>query len=105
MPCQLCRFHGYSSACSAPQVALSNLDAVLMEARGVADQMPHHLLHEMEQLQQGAAPLPAGYGLAEGRQGAMLSLPVPHARRRPTAAPADIGETFCRARRFMAALL
>ena len=91
--------------CCAPQVALSNLDAVLMEARGVADQLPHHLLHEMEQLQQGAAHLPAGCGLAEGRQDAMLSLLVPHSRRRPTAAPADIREAFCTARQIRAAPL
>ena len=63
------------------QVALSNLDAVLMEARGLLGQLPMHLLQEMECVYKGLS-------LAASQQGH----PCSHMLIRPSAAPASLGE-------------
>lgn len=64
------------------QIALSNLDTVLLEARGVLESIGPHLLAEMEDIQKAqfdpACPAPPG-PLISDAESALLS-------RRPTAA-------------------
>ena len=64
------------------QIALSNLDTVLLEARGVLESIGPHLLAEMEDIQKAqfdpACPAPPGPLITEA-ESALLS-------RRPTAA-------------------
>ena len=67
------------------QIALANLDSVLLEARGVLEGISPHLLAEMEDVQKAqfepASPVPEGTSLMMQR---LLS-------RRPTAAPTHEG--------------
>ena len=64
------------------QIALSNLDAVLLEARGVLESIGPHLLAEMEDIQKAqfdpVCPAPPGPLISEA-ESALLSC-------RPTAA-------------------
>ena len=67
------------------QIALANLDCVLLEARGVLEGISPHLLAEMEDVQkaqfEAASPVPEGTNLMMQR---LLSC-------RPTAAPTHDG--------------
>lgn len=71
------------------QIALANLDSVLLEARGVLEGISPHLLAEMEDVQkaqfEAASPMPEGSSMMKQR---LLS-------RRPTAASPQEGMTTC----------
>lgn len=71
------------------QIALANLDCVLLEARGVLEGISPHLLAEMEDVQkaqfEAASPMPEGSSLM---QQCLLS-------RRPTSAPTLEGRVRC----------
>ena len=77
-----------NSACLV-QIALANLDTVLLEARGVLEGLGEHLLAEMEDVQkaqfESASPVPEGTSLVDQL---LLS-------QRPTAAALYGGALIC----------
>ena len=83
-------------------VALANLDAVVLEARAAVESLPPHLLDELEGTVKahlsrghavgGASPL-SPRSPANARQAPWRASGSPPRAGRPTAAPADLGES------------
>lgn len=81
------RMDGNSVSC-VMQIALSNLDTVLLEARGVFESIEPHVLADMEEIQKAQFEHGNLLGAQDAAERSLLS-------RRPTAAQTQPGEQPC----------
>ena len=60
------------------QVAIANLNAVLLESRGTLETLPGHVLAQLEEVQRMQSPRASASPQAEGEQTAICSTSPPH---------------------------
>lgn len=82
-------------------MAVSNLDAVLLEARESLENLPEHLLVEMEELLQLRFVLPSPVEAAETPANNAPGAPLPFTRRPTAAVRSGKDLTLCDATQLM----